>query len=147
MGKLAIEGSEPVRTRPFPSRTPFGEREIELLGESIRSQNLFGLGGQRVHSFEKEFTKPYGVKFCVASTPGTASIHIALGAVNPEPGDEVIPAPITDGGTIVPILYQNCAPIFADIDDTYNMDPSDIERKITARTRAIIVVHLFGNPY
>ena len=62
------------------------------------------------------------------------------------PGDEVITAPITDLGTVIPILYQNAIPVFADIDDTYNMDPADVEQKISPRTRAIIVVHLFGNP-
>jgi len=52
----------------------------------------------------------------------------------------------TDAGTVVPILYQNCILVFADVDETYNMDPEDVERKITPRTQAILVVHLFGNP-
>ena len=62
------------------------------------------------------------------------------------PADEVITAPITDLGTVIPILSLNAIPVFADIDHTYNMDPQDVERKITSRTRAIVVVHLFGNP-
>ncbi len=145
MSKLAIYGGEPYRREPFPPRTPFGEEEISLVTEAIRSQNLFGLGGVRVNTLQKEFAQFYGVKHAVASTSGTAAIHIAIGTINPNPGDEIITAPITDGGTIVPIVYQNCIPIFADIDDSYNMDPSDIERKITDRTAAILVVHLFGN--
>lgn len=142
---LAIKGGKPFRSKPFPRRTPFGDLEIQLLTEAVRSQNLFGLGGAKVTQFEKEFAALYGVKYAVGSTSGTAAIHVAIGTINPDPGDEIITAPITDGGTIVPILYQNAIPVFADIDDTYNMDPADVERKITERTKAILVVHLFGN--
>jgi perosamine synthetase len=146
MSDLAIHGGEPCRKRPFPPRTPFGEREIELLTEAIRSQNLFGLGGLKVTAFEQGFARLYGARHAVASTSGTAAIHIAVGTVDPEPGDEIITAPITDAGSVVPIVYQNAIPIFADIDATYNMDPRDVERKITGRTCAILVVHLCGNP-
>lgn len=99
-----------------------------------------------VSAFEKEFSQVYGVPYAVASTSGTAAIHTALGALDLNPGDEVITTPVTDMGTIIPILYQQCIPIFADIDESYNMNPQDVENKITARTRAIIAVHLFGNP-
>jgi dTDP-4-amino-4,6-dideoxygalactose transaminase len=142
---LAIDGGQPYRATPFPKRTPFGDEEIELVTEAIRSQNLFGLGGPKVTALEQAFAQLYGVQHAVASTSGTAAIHVAVGTINPNPGDEIITAPITDGGTIVPILYQGCIPIFADIDATYNMDPADVERKITNRTAAILVVHLFGN--
>jgi perosamine synthetase len=131
---------------PEQGRHPFGAEELKLLRQALVSQNLCCIGGQMVSSFEKEFAYTYGVPYGVASTSGTASIHVALGALDLNPGDEVITAPITDLGTIIPILYQNAIPIFADVDDTYNMDPVDIERKISPRTRAIIVVHLFGNP-
>ncbi|MBI3911311.1 MAG: DegT/DnrJ/EryC1/StrS family aminotransferase [Armatimonadetes bacterium] len=117
-----------------------------MVTKAIRSQDLFGLGGPMVTKFEQRFAALYGAKYAVASTSGTAAIHIAIGTINPEPGDEVITAPITDGGSIVPILYQNAIPVFADVDTTYNMDPQDVERKITPRTKAILVVHLFGNP-
>ncbi len=146
MSKLAMHGGTPVRTKPFPARTPFDEREVEMVAKAIRSQNLFGLGGPMVTEFEERFAGLYGAKYSVASSSGTAAIHIAVGAINPEPGDEIITAPITDAGTVVPILYQNAIPVFADVDDTYNMDPADVERRITPRTRAILVVHLFGNP-
>ncbi len=127
-------------------RKPFNADEFKLIRQALNSQNLCCIDGQMVSSFEKEFAYTYGVPYAVASTSGTASIHVALGALDLNPGDEVITAPITDMGTIIPILYQNCIPVFADIDDTYNMSPLDVERKITARTRAIILVHLFGNP-
>lgn len=146
MSILAIHGGEPYRTQPFPARAPFGDEEVELTTRAIRSQNLFGLGGPMVTELEQRFAELYEARQAVACTSGTAAIHIALGALNLEPGDEVITAPITDAGTVVPILYQNLIPVFADIDDTYNMDPADVEARITPRTRALLVVHLFGNP-
>lgn len=141
---LAIDGGTPVRDRPFPARAPFGEREVELVTQAIRSQNLFR--GKMVREFEEGFGQLYDAKYAVASTSGTAAIHVAIGTINPEPGDEIITAPITDGGSVVPIIYQNAIPIFADVDETYNMDPREVEAKITPRTRAILLVHLFGNP-
>ncbi|MBN1341487.1 MAG: DegT/DnrJ/EryC1/StrS family aminotransferase, partial [Phycisphaerae bacterium] len=75
-----------------------------------------------------------------------AAIHLAVGAINPDPGDEIITAPITDLGSVVPILIQNAIPVFADADPaTMNMTPEAIEATITERTRGIIAVHLFGN--
>lgn len=144
--RLAVDGGPPVRKEPFPRRTPFSEREVELVSEAIRSQNLFGPSGTFVPRFCDLFAQLYGAQHAAPSTSGTAAIHVAVGTINPEPGDEIITAPITDLGTIVPILYQNAIPIFADIDHTYNMDPADVEAKITPRTKAIIAVHLFGNP-
>jgi perosamine synthetase len=129
-----------------PPRVRFGWEELKLLHRVLLSQNLCRIGGVMVPQFEEEFARMYGVPYAVASTSGTAAIHIALGALDLNPCDEVIAAPITDLGTVIPILSQNCIPVFADIDDTYNLDPADVERKITSRTKAIIAVHLFGNP-
>lgn len=129
-----------------PGRRPFGADELRLLYDALRSQNLFGVDGNMVPSFEREFASTYGVPYAVASTSGTAAIHVALGALDLDPGDEVITAPITDLGTVIPILSQGAIPVFADVDDTYNMDPADVERKISPYTKAIIAVHLFGNP-
>ncbi|MEW6749432.1 MAG: DegT/DnrJ/EryC1/StrS family aminotransferase [Candidatus Latescibacterota bacterium] len=146
MDRLAIHGGEPYRKRPFPPRTPFGEEEVELVTQAIRSQNLFRWGGRMVDAFEQRFAALYGARFAVTATSGTAAIHLAVGTVDPNPGDEIITAPISDLGSVTPILQQNAIPIFADIDPaTFNMDPEDVERKITPRTRAILVVHLFGN--
>ncbi len=127
-------------------RTPFGPQELKLLHRALLSQNLCCVNGRMVPALEREFATAYGVPYAVASTSGTAAIHVALGALDLNPGDEVVTAPITDLGTIIPILYQGAIPVFADVDDTYNMDPAEVERKITPDTRAIIVVHLFGNP-
>ena len=144
---LAIDGGSPVRTDPFQSRKPFGEEEEKLLLEAVRSQNLFGKNGTFVPQFEKDFAAFYGVKYAQSCTSGTAAIHLAVGAVNPDPGDEIITAPITDPGSVMPILIQNAIPTFADVDPfTMNMTPESIEANITDRTKAIILVHLFGRP-
>jgi len=147
MERLAIHGGRPVRTRPFPNRKPFGPRERAFVLEALRRQNLFSRPGYFAPKLEKAFARTYKVKYAVTATSGTAAIHLAVGAVNPEPGDEIITAPITDFGTVSPILQQTAIPIFADVDPrSMNMLPEEVERKITRRTRAIIVVHLFGNP-
>jgi perosamine synthetase len=127
-------------------RSPYNGEELKLVWKALYSQNLFSIDGVMVNSFEKEFASVYGVPYAVASTSGTAAIHTALGALDLNPGDEVITAPITDMGTVTPILLQNAIPVFAEIDETYNIDPASVEQKITKRTRAILAVHLFGNP-
>jgi perosamine synthetase len=129
----------------FRGRRLFDAKELKLLHKALLSQNLFGINGTMVPALEKEFAYAYGVPYGIACTSGTAALHTALGALDLNPGDEVITAPITDLGTIIPILYQNAIPVFADIDDSYTMDPNEVEKKITSRTKAIIAVHLFGN--
>jgi dTDP-4-amino-4,6-dideoxygalactose transaminase len=81
----------------------------------------------------------------LACSSGTAAVHLCIAALDLEPGDQVIVPPITDIGTILPILWQNAVPVFADIDpQTMTIDPTDVSRKITGRTRAVIAVHLAG---
>lgn len=147
MDRLAIHGGTPAcPNRIAPSGERFGEEEIKLLTEVIRSQKLNCNVGTRVKEFARAFADYMGMKHGVMVTSGTAAIHVALGAVNLNPGDEVITSPITDMGTIYPILAQNAVPIFADLDpDTLCMDPVDVERRITSRTRVILPVHLAGN--
>ena len=145
--KLAIEGGTPVRTRPLPGRNPFGPGDEHQLREVLKQQTAFFPSGSKVHQFERRFRQLYGVSHAVASTSGTSAIHVALGAINPEPGEEVITTPISDMGTVAPIVLCNCVPVFADLElGTFNLDPDDIERKITGRTRAIIAVHGWGQP-
>ena len=134
----------PARRRS--GRSPYGADELRLLRTALLSQNLCSVGGQLVRDFERAFAGVHDLPYAVASTSGTAAIHVALGALDLNPGDEVITTPITDLGTIIPILQQNAIPVFADVDDSFNLDPRDVERKITPRTKAIIAVHLFGNP-
>ncbi|MGI6562076.1 MAG: DegT/DnrJ/EryC1/StrS family aminotransferase [Clostridia bacterium] len=145
--KLAIYGGTPVRQKPMPARKPFGEEEIREVTEAILTQNLFYTKGNKTTQFEAEFAQKYGVKYAITCSSGTAAVHMAIAALDANPGDEVITAPVTDFGTIAGLLFQGIIPVFADWkENTFTMDPEDIERKITDRTKAIIVVHLFGNP-
>ncbi len=147
MGKLAIDGGTPVRSRALPFGKDVGQEELELLRQVIESRNLNRTQGTFVRRFEDAFAEHFGVAHCTASTSGTAAIHVAVGALGLEPCDEVVTAPITDMGTVIPILAQNCLPVFADVDpDTYNVTARTIADRLTDRTRAVIVVHLFGNP-
>ena len=142
--RLAIHGGPPVRTKPFGPGHDFGDDDIAALTEVIRSGHVGK--GPKVDQFERAFAARHGVKHAIAVTSGTAAMHVCIGAINPDPGDEIIVTPWTAGGTIIGALLQNCVPVFADIDETYTLDPADVEAKITPRTRAIIAVHYLGNP-
>ncbi|MCE5240169.1 DegT/DnrJ/EryC1/StrS family aminotransferase [bacterium] len=152
MATLAINGGTPIRKdKPYPSvgsaagRT-FGKEELANLTEAIESGMLNRSGGKFVPQVEQKWAEHLGVKHCTVSTSGTAAIHVAVGAINPNPGDEIITGPITDMGTVIPILAQNCIPVFGDLRrDNIGLDAADVERRITERTKAIIPVHLCGN--
>ena len=124
-----------------------GQEELDLLKKVIDSGTLNCTKGTVVKEFEKQFAAKLGVDFCRTTTSGTSSIHTAIAAIDPEPGDEIITTPITDMGALTPIIYQTAIPIFADVDPlTYNVTAETIAPKITRRTKAIMVTHLFGNP-
>src|SRR5215213_4262330 len=144
--RLAIDGGPPVRTRPLPGeQRQMGDDEIAELTEVIRSGRLGRHGGTKVKELERAFAELYGVKHAVAVSSGSASVHTAIAAINPNPGDEIITTPCSDFGTILGILFQNAIPVFADLDpDTLCLDPASVEDRITDRTRAIVAVHLFG---
>ena len=125
----------------------FGEEELTLLREVIESGTLNCTKGTQVNAFERDFAARYGMPHARAVTSGTAAIHTAISAIDPEPGDEIITTAITDMGGLSPILYQGAIPIFADVDPvTLNVTADAVASRITSRTRAIIATHLFGNP-
>ena len=125
----------------------FGNEEMAILKQVIESGTLNCTKGTVVKQFEKRFAETFNVPFCRTTTSGTASIHTAVAGIDTEPGDEIITTPITDMGAITPIIYQTGIPVFADVDPlTYNVTAETIERKLTRRTKAIMVTHLFGNP-
>lgn len=144
--QLAINGGEPVRTRPFPSRAQgFGEEELAQLAEVIRSGQLSRLSGPKTGAVEQAFAAMIGTKHCLAVTSGTASLHTAVGALNPDPGDEIITTPLTDMGTAIGVIAHGAIPIFADVaPGSMLLDPESVRANITDRTRAIIVVHNNG---
>ncbi|MDG0811247.1 DegT/DnrJ/EryC1/StrS family aminotransferase [Cohnella rhizosphaerae] len=145
--QLAIHGGPPVKTEPFGTGKRFGLEEAKELLEALEQDTLFYHAGRKVKQFLNDFNALYGIPYSVATSSGTAAIHVALGAAGVSVGDEVITSPITDQGTVIGILYQNAIPVFADLDPhTYCLDPRSVESRITPRTKAIVVVHLAGNP-
>jgi len=103
--------------------------------------------GPDVVNFEKEFAKYCGVQHCVAFNSGTSALHIALLLLKVGPGDEVISTPHTFVATSWAISYAGAKPVYVDIDDaTFNLDPKQVERAITPRTKVIMPVHLYGHP-
>ncbi len=124
-----------------------GTEELEHLAEAIRSGVLTSTKGTQVKAVERRFAEALAVKHAFACASGTAAVHIAVAAIDPEPGDEIVTTPVTDMGALTPILYQGAIPVFADVDPrTLNLTARTIEARLSERTRAIIVTHLFGNP-
>ena len=145
--KLAIHGGEKTRKTPFPPRAPYGEDDLKHLREALDGQDLFYNLTNKTAQFEKEFAKLYGVKHCYTCSSGTAAVHSAVAALELEPGTEIITVPVTDFGTIAGIIYQGLIPVFADWKPGTGMiDPESVRQKITKRTGAVLVVHLFGTP-
>ena len=124
-----------------------GAEEIALVEAAIKTGTLTSTKGAFVKELEQTFARMLGVRHAFACASGSAAVHCAIAAIDPEPGDEIITTSITDMGALSPILYQGAIPVFADVDPiTLNMTADTIERAFSPRTRAIIVTHLFGNP-
>src|SRR6266436_2618671 len=124
-----------------------GDEEIALVAAAIRSGTLTSTKGTFVKTLERRFAELLGVKHAWACASGTAAVHTTIAAIDPEPGDEIITSPITDMGALAPILYQGAIPVFADVDPhTLNVTAATIRARLSPRTRAIMVTHLFGNP-
>jgi perosamine synthetase len=123
----------------------FGKEEEDVVKEVLESGIL--VSGPRTQSFEKEFAEYIRVEHAIAVTNGTVALDVALKALKIGPGDEVITSAFSFIASSNCILFQNAKPIFADINPkTFNIDPSDVAEKITAKTKALIPVHLFGQP-
>jgi dTDP-4-amino-4,6-dideoxygalactose transaminase len=148
MSTLAIHGGTPVRTTPLVTTGKrFDETELHELKEALDQQTLFYWFGEKVKTFRRQFAELYGVKHCHMVTSGTAALHVATASIGIGPGDEVITSPITDQGTVVAILSQGGVPVFADVDPhIYAITPDSVEACVTGKTKAIMVVHLAGNP-
>ncbi len=142
----------PAPTMTLPSDADhsgrdLGAEELALLREVIDSGTLNCTRGTQVKAFEQAFAARLGLPHARAVTSGTAAVHAAVAAIDPEPGDEIITTSVTDMGAIAPILYQQAIPIFADVDPiSLNVTPESVAARITPRTRAVIATHLFGNP-
>lgn len=157
MAKLAIHGGTPVRSKPFPAYRVIGEEEKEAVNRVLDSGILSRFlgcwhsdfyGGPEVQAFESEWAAHFNAKHAIAVNSCTSGLYCAMGATGVEPGEEVIVSPYTMSASAVAPLIYNAVPVFADIEEDYFcLDPKSVEERITSRTRAIIVVDIFGLPY
>jgi perosamine synthetase len=156
MSKLAINGGSPVRTNLFPAYNTIGVEEKRVVDTVLESGNLSQFlgafsedfyGGPNVKAFELAWTDLLSVKHGISVNSNTSGLFTAMGAIGIQPGDEVIVSPYTmSASAIAPLIYGG-VPVFADIDpNTFCMDPKSIEENITSKTKAILVVHIFGHP-
>ncbi|TMR24828.1 DegT/DnrJ/EryC1/StrS family aminotransferase [Nonomuraea turkmeniaca] len=130
-----------------PAGRTLGDEEVAALDRVIRSGMLNSVWGTAARALEREVGALYGSRHAIACASGTAALHLSVVAAAPDPGDEIITTPITDFGTVAPILAQNAVPVFADVDPSDgNLDPDAVAALIGPRTRAIMAVHLFGAP-
>lgn len=154
---LAIHGGEPVRKIPFPAYRVIGEEEKEAVNRVLDSGVLSKFlgtwhedfyGGPQVQALESEWAEYFGVKHAIAVNSCTSGLHCAVGAIGTEPGEEIIVTPLSMSCSATAPLVYNAVPVFADIEEDYFcLDPRSVEEKITPRTRAIIIVNMFGLPH
>lgn len=144
--KLAVNGGMPVRREMLPyGRQWIDDTDIGALVEVLRSDWL--TTGPKVSEFEQTFAVALGAREAVAVSNGTAALHTAMYAIGIGPGDEVIVPSITFAATANCVVYQGGTPIFADVDpDTLLLDTTQVEEKITPKTKAIIAVDYAGHP-
>jgi dTDP-4-amino-4,6-dideoxygalactose transaminase len=139
--------NRPIVDEPLPLPRRWGEAELARLTAMVGQNSLFYWQGSQTQALLAEFRKHYAFAHAFPCSSGSAALHIAVAALRLQPGDEVIVPAITDMGSVIGILYQQGVPVFADLEpQTYNLDPANVRRKITARTRALMAVHLAGNP-
>jgi perosamine synthetase len=156
MSKLAINGGKAIRTQLFPAYNTIGQQEKDAVMKVLDTGNLSQflgayhsdfLGGPTVKAFESAWAEAFNVKYAVSVNSNTSGLYTAMGAIGVQPGDEVIVSPYSmSASAIAPLLYGG-VPVFADIDPvTFCMSPESIKACITPRTKAILIVHIFGHP-
>jgi dTDP-4-amino-4,6-dideoxygalactose transaminase len=134
----------PQRSVPF-YRPDVGDEEIAAVVDTLRTGWL--TVGPRTHEFEQQFARAVGAPHAVAVSSCTAALHLALDALDIEPGDEVITSTLTFAATAAAIVHSGARPVLVDCTrDTLNIDPADVVRKLTPRTRAVVPVHFAGQP-
>ena len=156
MNKLALLGGIPVRATAIPWTNTMGDEEKNAVIKVMESGNLSAflarageqfLGGPRVKEIEVLFASKFNSKHGISVNSATTALHTAIAACEIGPGDEVLVTPYTMSATASAILMNNAVPVFVDIcSDTYNLNPKEIEKWLTPRTKAIIVTNLFGLP-
>jgi len=136
---------------PGPGLDLVGEEELAQVADVIRSGRLSRYGPEddtfpaKVRHFEEAVAEQAGVRHALAVNAGTSGLYLALTGLGVGPGDEVIVPGFTFVATISSVVYARARPVLAEVDATFNLDPVDVEARITARTKAIIAVHMLGN--
>jgi len=147
---LAALGGQPIRSQKTWPEWPYvDDKMIEAIVNTTKSRkwSRIDIANGNVVTFEKEYARLLGASYCVATGSGTQSLSTCVEALGIGPGDEVITSPYTDMGTISAIITSRALPVLAELDaDSYQLDASDIEKKITPATKAIIPVYLGGAP-
>lgn len=143
---LAIHGGKPVREKLLPyGRQSLDEDDIQAVVEVLRSDWL--TTGPKVGEFEERFSAWVGAKYGVSFSSGTAALHAAAFAAGLGPGDEAITTPMTFCATANCLLYPGATPVFADVSaDTLNLDPAEVGKRVSPRTKAVIAVDYAGHP-
>ena len=149
--KLAINGGMAVIAHPMPKRNLIGEDEkaavLELIDNSIRSGDPIRYNGKYEEEYTLKFVNFMGGGYADGVNSGTNAFFSALGALNIEPGSEVIVPSITDVGGISPVFFHSLIPVISDVsNNSYNISAEEIELLITDKTRAIVVAHISGEP-
>jgi len=132
----------------IPVAKPYiGSKEKELVASAVEAGELSGNFGRYIGEFESKFAHLCGVGHAIAVSNGTTALHLAIAALGIGPGDEVLVQTLTNMATAFAVSYLGAKPVPVDVDEkTWNIDPGQIESKITKKTKAIVVVHLFGHP-
>ena len=152
--KTTTLSEAPIRTKPLPLEFPgvhhYDDQEIEAALRVLRSKSLFRYYGvdlqKETEKFEEEFARAVGARHALAVASGTGALSVALTALGVGPGQEVIVPAYMWVSVIAAVVNQGAIPVLADIDDTFCLDPRDVERKITTRTAGVILVHMSGAP-
>ena len=147
MGKLAIRGGAPVRSRPWLVWPDPRQEDVAAVAEVVRSGKWWQYAGDQTVKFEQEFAGYQEARFGITVNSGTTALQVALEALGIGPGDEVIVPAYTFQATAMSVVLVNAVPVFADVEaKTMNIAPESVAGLITNRTRAIIPVHLAGLP-
>jgi perosamine synthetase len=142
---LALHGGPAAVTATRPVHHRWGAEELARLTAMVEQPSLFYWNGPQCGALLAEFRKAYPLQWAMPCSSGSAALHIAVAALQLPPGSEIITSPVTDMGSVIGMLYQQLVPVFADIDPhTYNLDPADVRRRITPKTKALMIVHLAG---
>jgi len=152
--KLAIDGGKPVRTKPLPLEFPgvhhMDAKEIQAAVRLLRARSPFRYYGvklqKEVEKLEAEFARFLGVKLALAVASGTGALHTALSAFGVGPGQEVIVPAYMWVSVVAAVVNHGAIPVLADIDDSFCLDPAQVEQRLTPKTAGIILVHMSGAP-